>query len=181
MNRPSRLLFFGLTLTVCPIFAVENVDQEIQAATLVQKGEPAADFTCVDITGRQHTLSKLKGKVVVLYFFSASNPASLVDLGYLESEIFQKLRDKEGFQMLAIGRDYEREELVKLSGERKLTFPLVADPEQSLYRRYFMKYVPRTVVVRADGTIAYQTSGADYEKILQLQKVLAHELTFKGP
>ena len=181
MNFPCRLLFIALMLTVCPLVAADDLSQEIKAATLVENGGPAADFTCLDITGRQHTLSALKGKVVVLYFFSSSNPASRADLQYLEKEIFQKLRDKEGFQMLAIGRDYQREELVKLGGEDKLTFPLVADPKQEIYRRYFTKFVPRTVVVRRDGSIAWQTSGAEYEKIVQLQGVLARELTFNKP
>lgn len=181
MRILSRLLFPALMLTVFPIFATDELDQEIQASTLVRKGEPAPDFSFEDITGRRSTLAGLKGKVVLLYFFSASNPSSLADLRYLESEIFQKLRDKEGFHMLAIGRGYQREELVKLSGENKLTFPLVADPGQTIYHRYFTKFVPRTVVVRTDGTLAYQTSGSGYEKVLQLQSVLAQELTFKKP
>jgi len=181
MSFSSHLLFVALMLAVMPTFATDDVNQELKATILVQEGGAAVDFTCQDTTGRQYTLSALKGKVVVLYFFCSSNAASLADLRYLQSEIFQKLRDNEGFQMLAIGRDYEREELVKLSGEGRLTFPLVADPKQEIYHLYFTKFVPRTVVVRRDGSIAYQTSGAEYEKILQLQSVLARELTFKAP
>lgn len=181
MNFSPHLLFIALMLTISAVFADEDLDQEVQGTSLLQKGAPAADFTCVDITGKQRTLSNLKGKVVVLYFFSSSNLSSVTDLENLENEIFKKLRDKEAFQMLAIGRDYQREELVKLGGERKLTLPLVADPQRVIYDRYFTKFVPRTVVVRADGTIAYQTSGSNYEKILELQRVLAQELKFKAP
>ena len=186
MKTLSHLLFATLMLAVCqatcPVFAndiTDAVDKEILATTLVQKGQPAPDFTCLDTTSKQHSLSALKGKVVLLYFFASTNKASLTDLGYLESEIFQKLLAKDDFRMLAIGRGYQREELVKLGGERKITFPLVADPQQEIYQRYFTKFVPRTVIVHPDGTIAALKSGSSFDLILKLQAELARVLTAK--
>jgi len=186
MKFPTHLLFATMVLAVCqatcPVFASDGtdaVDKEILATTLVQKGQPAPDFTCVDTTGRQHTLSALKGKVVLLYFFASSNQASLSDLKDMENDIFQKLRDKNGFYMLAIGRGYERAELVKLGGERKITLPLVADPQQEIYRRYFTKFVPRTVVVQTDGTIAALKNGTRLDYIQELQSELERVLTSK--
>jgi peroxiredoxin len=177
--------FLSLLLLACisisPSSAADTLEQDVQASTLVQQGQSAPDFTCLDTTGKQHTLSALKGKVVLLYFFSTSNSASLTEMRYLQSEIYQKLHNKGDFQMLAMGRDHTHEELVKLSGERKLSFPFVADPKQEIYQRYFTKFVPRTVLVRRDGTIAYLASGYVYEKILELQAVLARELAFKAP
>lgn len=160
MNRPALLLFALLMLTVCPIFAVEDVDLELKKSTLVEVGQMAPDFTCKTTDNRTITLSALKGKVVVLYFFSTSVGASITELQYLEKEIFQKLINRNDFQLIAIGRGHSREELVRIGGENKLTFSLVPDPKQELYQRYFSKFVPRTVVVRKDGGIAYLASGS---------------------
>lgn len=177
----TLLLTLGLSAACHGENADDNVDQKVKASTLIAVNQPAPDFTCQTTDGKNLRLSTLKGKVVLLYFFSATNLSSLTDLRNLENEIFQKLRDKDHFRIIAIGRDYQREELVKLGGELKLSFPLVADPQQEIYRRYFTGYVPRTVLIRSDGTIAHQMSGSSYGYILKLQSLLAHELTVKAP
>ncbi len=162
--------------------APETVDKNVAAATLVSKYQEAPDFSCQTTDGIKFNLAALKGKVVVLYFFSASVGASIIEMKDMEAEIFQKLRGREDFEMIAIGRGHSREELVKIGGENKLTFPLVADPKRELYGRYFKNYVPRTMVVRKDGTIGYLASGYDELKSLpRLQAVLTSELAVKTP
>lgn len=160
MNRPALLLIVALMLTVCPIFAVEDVNQEVKKNTLVEVGQMAPDFTCKTTDSRTITLSALKGKAVVLYFFSTSVGACITEMQYLEKEIFQKLLNRNDFQLIAIGRGHSREELVRIGGENKITFSLVPDPKQEVYQRYFSKFVPQTVVVRKDGGIAYLASGS---------------------
>ncbi len=154
----------------------DDVDAKIEAATLVRAGQAAPDFTCQTTDGKTITLSAQKEKVVVLYFFSTSNAASLTEMRYFEKEIFQKIRDRDDFLLLAIGRGHTREELVKISGENKFTFAFAADPKQEIYQRYFSRYVPRTLIIRKDGTIAYLASGYVYETFLRMQEALAREL-----
>lgn len=184
MNSKAALLVL-LTACLCSIHlrAEEDVDKEVATAKLVATHQAAPDIRGQTTEGKYITLSALKGKVVVLYFFSAKSlPACVFELKYLETEVFQKLRKREDFQLIAIGRDHTREELVKLGGENKLSFPMVPDPHHELYGCYFTKFVPRTVVVRKDGTIAYLASGSkEYESIVQLQAVLARELAAKAP
>jgi peroxiredoxin len=158
----------------------KDLDKKVAAATLVEQFQAAPDFTCKTTDGRDFTLSAQKGKVVLLYFFSTSNAACITEMRYLETEIHQKLKGRGDFQIIAIGRGHEREELVKLAGERHYTFSFVPDPKQEIYGRYFARFVPRKVVVRRDGTIAYLASGyKEFEGILQLQELLARELAVK--
>ncbi|MFN0078607.1 MAG: peroxiredoxin family protein [Prosthecobacter sp.] len=185
MIRKATLLLLLLTLCACQssLLAESAIDREILATTLVQKEHPAPDFTGQTTDGRSLTLSALKGKVVVLYFFSTKSvPACISEMKYLEREICQKLNDREDFQLIAIGRDHTREELVNIAGENKLNFPLVPDPKQEIYARYFTKFTPRTVVVRKDGSIAYLVSGHhEFDGIIRLQAVLTRELAMKTP
>ena len=185
MIRKATLLLLTLYACLPTTYgkdkAAEKLSQEIAATTLVQKEQPAPDFTCQTTDGKNITLSALKGNVVVLYFFSMSAlPASAAEMRYLETEIFQHLRKRKDFQLIAIGRNHTREDLVKLAGDNKLTFPMVPDPKQDLFGRYFSKFVPRTVVVGKDGKIAQLSHGYhEYDGIIKLQAVLVQQLNWR--
>ncbi len=174
-----------LLLTVCScqslLCAKDSLDKEIADATMVAKHQEAPDFTCQTTDGKNITLSALKGKVVVLYFFSMSAlPASLAEMRYLERDIFQPLRKREDFRLIAIGRGHSREELVKLSGENKLNFSMVPDPKKDLFGRFFSKFVPRTVVVGKDGKTAQIIQGHhEYDGIIRLQAMLKQQLDWR--
>lgn len=187
MKPTSRLfllvlaLSMSLTITFGPAAKAADLDEAMAKATLVKVKQAAPDFTCTTTDGRTITLSALKGKVVVLYFFSTSVGACIIEMKYLEKEVFQKLQNREDFQLIGIGRGHSREELVKTGGENKLTFSLVPDLKQELYQRYFSKYVPRTVVVSKDGSIASIASGHhEFSGILDLQGVLEGVLAEKA-
>ena len=186
MKSTSRLLLLGLMLCVGLPFtsgspAGAELDKAVASATLVKVGQSAPDFTCQTIDGKSLTLSAMRGKVVVLYYFSTSVGFCLTEMKYLEKEVFQKLRDREDFQLIGIGRGHSHDELVKAGGQNKLTFPLVADPKQEFYQRYFSKYVPRTVLVRKDGSIAYLASGYhEFNGIVELQTALQRALAEKA-
>jgi peroxiredoxin len=180
MKLPFLLLFIACT-SLLSANAADHLEEDVKAATLVRKDQAAPDFTCRTTDNREIKLSALKGKVVLLYFFSTKSvPASVFEMKYLEKEIFQKLQKRDDFQLLAIGRGHTREELVKIGGENKLTFPLVPDEKEEICRHYFNKFVPRKVVLRRDGTIAYLASGyAEFDGIVNLQQVIARELAYK--
>jgi peroxiredoxin len=187
MNPISRLITPALVLSACLSITfgsgarATEVDKAVAQATLVKVKQAAPDFTCTTTNSRTITLSSLKGKAVVLYFFSTSVGACITELKYLEKEVFQKLQNRDDFQLIAIGRGHSREELVKVGGENKLTFPLVADLKQEVFQHYFSKYVPRTVVVKKDGSIAYLASGyRDLVGTLELQGVLQGVLADKA-
>lgn len=169
-------LFAFLSVCAACAHADDSLDSQVAQATLVKAGAAAPDFTCQAIDGRSFALSAQKGKVVVLYFFSTSVKASITEMKNLEKEVFQKLRERDDFQLIAIGRGHTREDLVKVGGENRLTFPLVADPQAEIYGRYFTKFVPRMVVVGRDGSLASLTSGyLEFAGILRLQSTLEQE------
>lgn len=173
----------GLLMSVClHAAAVDSVTKEMKESMLVTLEQPAPDFTCQTTDGISFTLSANKGKVVLLYFFADSAPFSLTAMSYMEKEIHQTLSKRSDFAILGLARGHTREEVVKMGGENRLTFPLGADPKQECYKRYFTKFVPRTVVVRKNGTIAYIESGyKEFTSIFQLMSVLQKELEASAP
>lgn len=176
------LLILFTSVSLPTTWAADGMDQKIKEATLIQKDKPAPDFTCRTTDGRNVTLSELKGKVVVIYFFSMSNQTSLTEMKYLEKEVFQRLRERGDFQMIAVGRDHGREELVRLSGDMRYSFPMVPDAHREIFHRYFTSFVPRTVVVRKNGTVGYLATGYhEFDGIVKVQAILAKELAAPAP
>ena len=179
----TAIAFLVLQVFLCApaVAGLKSVSEEIAAATLVQVGQEAPDFACKRIDGRPFILSELRGKVVLLYFFASSAPFSVTEMKYIESNVFQKLREREDFVMLAVGRGYERDEVVKIGGKNGLEFPMVHDPKSEIYGKYFSKFVPRTVVLDRDGKISFMANGFhEYDGIVDLQTVLAKELGAQG-
>ncbi|MFZ2279737.1 MAG: TlpA disulfide reductase family protein [Prosthecobacter sp.] len=161
-----------------------DVDEDVKRHTLVQVGETAPDFNGKTTDGRTMTLSALKGKVVVVYFFSTQVAPCIAEMKHLQSEVYEKLRNRDDFQLIGIGfgKGSTREELVILGGENKFTFPLVPDPGRQIYERYFTKYAPRTVVIGKTGVIRHLASGYhELTSIPKLQAALARELAVNTP
>lgn len=154
-----------------------DIDREIADSTRVSKGQEAPDFTCTTTDGSRFTLSAQRGKVVVLYFFASSAPAGFTEMKYLEKGVHQRLRERKDFAIIGIGRGHTREEVVRLGGQNSLTFPLAADEDQGVYRRYFSAFVPRMVVLDRKGRVCHLQSGSkDYDGVVELMLVLQREL-----
>lgn len=174
-------LTFALCLSAFSIRGAEKLSDQVAAATLVKQGETAPDFTAQTTDGRELHLSNMQGKVVLLYFFSVQSvPSTAVEMRYLEKELYQHLKGRADFMLVAIGRGHTRDDLVKIGGENRLTFPLVADPDSAIYQRYFSKFVPRKVVVKKNGTIADLISGNhELDGVFKLQRILEREFATK--
>lgn len=172
-------VLFSCLCIISPLLVngADSIDAQIQAATRVKKGETAPDFSCKTTEGRAFNLGAQKGKVVLLYFFAASVPFSFTEMRYIQKEIVEKLEKREDFAVLCIGRGHSREELVRIGGQNMLRLPMAADADKTIYERYFSKFVPRTVLIAKDGTIAFQMSGSkEFEGIVKLQQALDVEL-----
>lgn len=177
----KRLLIFVLLACAClhaenPV--EEDVDKAVLAATRVRAGQQAPDFTIKATDSTSFTLSALRGKVVVLYFFAEAAPASLTELAYLEKEVWQKLKDRGDLVVLGIARGHSREEVVQMAGKKGVTFPAAPDADGVVYGRFFDRYVPRLVVVDRGGFITHLRAGyKEFDGIVELQQAVAKALS----
>lgn len=159
-----------------------RLGEQIAAATLVKTGQPAPSFECRTTDGRAFSLTQMRGKVVLLYFFSSTTPFALTQMRYMEQMIQAKIGKREDFMILAVARGMDREQTVRAGGENGLSFALAADPLQEVSSLYFTKFVPRALVIDRGGAISWMTTGShEFDGVLVMQEEVARALARSAP
>jgi thioredoxin-dependent peroxiredoxin len=97
-------------------------------------GSPAPDFKTTDQDGKQVSLSDLKGKKVVLYFYPKDmTPGCTAESCSLRDNY--KALQKAGYEVFGISSDDEKSHR-KFIAKEKLPFSLLADVDKSVHHLY---------------------------------------------
>jgi cytochrome c biogenesis protein CcmG/thiol:disulfide interchange protein DsbE len=142
-------------------------------------GQEPVGFSLPSLAGSPLSLDYFAGGPGVIIFWSTWSPRSREILenfkGYYES------RGEKGLKVIAVNADSEllsesnRNEVARVARELDLPFPVVFDVGLRTYAAYGVMALPSTVVVGADGRIAYTLGGYPpaYRELLMDRVVLA--------
>ncbi len=144
---------------------------DIAATTLIHKGDKAPDFTVEMVDGSQVTLSKLKGKVVVVNFWATWCPPCREELTHVEKELIERFKGKP-FVFLPISRGEKKATVEAFRKKMHYTFPMGLDPQQTIYKKYASNYIPRNFVVGKDGKVIYTSVGFTPEEFKEMIEVI---------
>ncbi len=152
-------------------------------------GTKAPDFTTKDQDGNDVTLSKLKGKKIVLYFYPRDmTPGCTAEACSLRDNY--KALQKAGYEIFGISTDDEKSHK-KFIAKEKLPFRLLADTdksvhtkyeawvEKSMYGRKYMGTARITYVINEDGIIAEVIEKVDTKN--HAGQILKQNLTVPTP
>jgi peroxiredoxin Q/BCP len=126
-------------------------------------GDPAPDFTLTSDTGEQVTLSHLRGKRVIVYFYPAAMTPGCTKQACDFTDSIDALH-AQGFEVLGISPDAPAK-LAKFRERDGLTITLLSDPdkavmtsyaaygEKKLYGKVVQGVIRSTLVVDADGKV----------------------------
>ncbi|MCH1867175.1 thioredoxin-dependent thiol peroxidase [Nocardioides sp. CFH 31398] len=126
-------------------------------------GDPAPDFTLGDDAGATTTLSDLRGRKVIVYFYPAAMTPGCTKQACDFSDSLESLRG-EGYEVLGISPD-KPEKLAKFRERDGLGITLLSDPDRSvmqtygafgekkLYGKVVEGVIRSTVVVDEQGTV----------------------------
>jgi peroxiredoxin Q/BCP len=126
-------------------------------------GDIAPEFTLPDADGNSISLSDLRGKRVIIYFYPAASTPGCTKQACDFRDNLGQFAD-EGFVVLGISPD-KPEKLTKFIDNEKLTFPLLSDQdktvhtaygaygEKKLYGKTVVGVIRSTFVVGQDGTL----------------------------
>lgn len=158
-----------MAFAVMPKAAMAQDD--IEATTLIKKGDKAPDFTVEMVDGEQITLSKLKGKVVVVNFWATWCPPCRQELKVVEKELINRFKGKD-FVFLPISRGEAKKTVEAFRKQNGYTFPMGLDPKQTIYKKYASNYIPRNFVVGKDGKIIYVSVGYEPKEFAEMVEVI---------
>lgn len=126
-------------------------------------GEVAPDFTLPNDQGDDVTLSDLRGKTVIVYFYPAAMTPGCTKQACDFTDSLDSLHAA-GYEVLGISPD-KPEKLAKFRARDNLTITLLSDPEKKvmteygafgekkLYGKLVNGVIRSTIVVDPDGTV----------------------------
>jgi peroxiredoxin Q/BCP len=136
---------------------------------VVEEGAPAPDFELRSDEGETVTLSALRGKPVVLYFYPKDDTPGCTTEACEFRDAYDRFRDQ-GIEILGVSPDTEASHQ-KFKSKYELPFPLLADPdhraaeafgvwkEKRNYGKTYMGIERSTFVIDADGKVAKAMRG----------------------
>jgi peroxiredoxin len=129
-----------------------------------QKAAP--DFTLKDVlTGKDYTLSQLKGKVVVINFFTFfCGPCrdEMPDLNKINNELKGK-----GLQMFGIALSSDSTQIRFLVKQLGLQYPVLIGNDKVSDAYGSIAVVPTTVIIDKQGNIAQRIEGVRKKEVFQ--------------
>jgi peroxiredoxin Q/BCP len=102
--------------------------------TRLQPGDPAPDFILPSDDGRQVSLSALRGRKVIVYFYPAAMTPGCTKQACDFTDSLESLRGL-GYEVLGISPD-KPEKLAKFRERDALTLTLLSDADRSVMQAY---------------------------------------------
>ncbi len=137
-------------ISILALFALSST-----GASVLQKGDPAPDFTLPDADGKTHTLSDYRGNIVVLYFYPKNNTPGCTKQGCSIRDGFADLRER---GVVVFGISYDTPESHrKFADKHGFQFTLLSDTQKTVAKAYNAhgKVFPRrmTYIIDPEGMI----------------------------
>lgn len=139
-------------------------------------GESLADFTLPDMNGEPVQLAALRGKVVFINVWTTWCPPCIEEMPAIQ-RLYEQLHPK-GLEVLAINMDaLGRQTVEPFLDKRRLTFPVLLDPESRTERLYQTAGIPESFIVDKAGLLVEKIVGprdwAHPEIIALFERLLA--------
>lgn len=171
------ILVVILLLPGCGGRAAKGAD-EAQAATRVEVGEAAPDFTVEMFDGTQVRLSDLRGKVVLLNFWATWCPPCRQELARVGTDIIERFAGRD-FVFLPLSRGESRSDVAAFREKNGYDFPMGLDSTKAVFGLYATNYIPRNFLIDREGRIVATSVGYEAEEfdalIATIEKTLENQ------
>lgn len=149
---------------------------DFESTTYLKEGDIFPKFELPTINFTFFSTEKVKGKIIVINFFSLSCPICMKELPFYESEIWGKYKSNDKIEIIAIGREQTIGELTDFKIKKGYTFPIAADIDRSVYSKFAEKMIPRNIVVDRNGKIIYHKIGFNEQEFNNLKSIIETEV-----
>jgi peroxiredoxin len=145
--------------TLAQLNRYEDIDVSIDAAPFKAALEKlaaddqrraSADFTLRDLSGKEWTLSSLRGKVVLVNFWATWCPPCRKEMPDLAS-LYSRF-EKNGLVVLAIS-DEDVAKVEPFLHEHHYPFPILLDPGRMVNKLFVVEGIPKSFVYDREGKL----------------------------
>lgn len=127
------------------------------------------DLKVTAVDGSEINLSKLRGKVVLLDFWSTRCPPCVEELPNVFAA-YNKFHGK-GFEIIGISTDENRESLIRFIKARGITWPQYFDDNRQISQRWNIPGLPTMWLINKKGLVANMKARDDLQG--NVEKLLA--------
>lgn len=147
-----RKSLFSTTLAALILsFAGSTGLAQMGAPSGPREGQKAPDFAIQDLEGKTWQLSELRGKPVLLMFWTTWCPACKQIMPQI-IDYREQYKDEE-FVILSILGDDDKSPVTSYLSKNDLPFPHIWDEDDDLFRKYGAVYIPTFYLIGRDGTV----------------------------
>ncbi|HUX37157.1 MAG TPA: TlpA disulfide reductase family protein [Rectinemataceae bacterium] len=116
------------------------------------------DFTVASPNGGSMSLSKAKGKVVLLNFWATWCPPCRAEMPSIQ-KLWDKRKDK-NFTVIAVSVGEQKDTVTKFVADNKYSYPIFLDPSGQLGSAFNASSIPTTYIIDKDGKVIAGTQGS---------------------
>ncbi len=158
-------------------FFVSQAKGQLYEIDALSVGQSAPDFSATTLDGERITLSALRGKIVLLAFWSTTCGPCKPEIPHLQ-QLYQDL-DPALFQLIGITDDKDLEQLKQFLDEQDMAWPQIRQEDtwvdgdlqlDEISKKYNIYFIPRSFVIDPMGRIAAKDLRGEEleEKVRQL-------------
>ncbi len=146
----SCLILGGALLIASPAVA-----QKSDAKKRAKIGRAAPDFRLTDCNGKQHKLSDLRGKIVVIEWINKGCPFS-VKANPTMIKTAAKYKDKDVVWLAIDSTSFNKApDNARYIKQKRIPYPILMDSDGDVAKTYKAKSTPHMFVIDKNGELAY--------------------------
>ncbi len=161
--RSGRVVLILLAVALLGLLAVQACTPS--SASAVSVGEPAPDFTLVDLDGNQVSLSDFRGKTVFVNFWTQWCPPCRAEMPEMEA-FYQEYKDK-GVVVIGVDIKETREEVLQYVQEGGYSWTFVLDTIGDVTANYEVTAIPTSFFIDREGIIQAVHIGAMTKRVME--------------
>lgn len=163
MMRTSILIIIVVALGYTIYASIFNESK------IVESGDEAPNFHLQTLDGEEVQLSDYKGKGVFLNFWATYCPPCKEEMPYMDNQ-YEEFKEK-GVEILAVNVGEPLLTAQKFVQRYDLSFPILMDEREEVYKAYGVKPIPTTFLIDKDGKVIDRvTRGLTEEEVKQMME-----------
>ena len=161
--RSGRVVLILLAVVLFGLLAVQACTAA--SASVVSVGEPAPDFTLVDLDGNQVSLSDFRGETVFINFWATWCAPCRAEMPEMEA-VYQEYKDK-GLVVIGVDIRETKEQVLQYIQEGGYSWIFVLDATGEVTTNYRVTGIPTSFFIDREGIIQAVNVGAMTKRAME--------------